>query len=831
MIYQITYVKDGNGRNKKVARPVKDRAELMALRNSKENLELLAKARQGDGEAKAKLLQLAYNIGHVDGLLAGCESQGSFFFHDVDCYDAEQSVAIRNLIMEKKDEIGMLMLERSAGGGWHLVCRREQSKTILENQVRVAMVLKLEMDTNTHDLQRVVYSTSGETEDLVYIDDEIFTEPMSKEACEAEWKMLKEREKKGEEEVPAGAKKANKHYRPWEEGAAGFLPLSRGSQRGSEQANLAAEKKAEKTVVQTTPTPPNLGGEGCAQQSPKIIEADERTRFLFRECMKEEGVTERDLIDEGARHNSVKMVLSCCNQLLKQGETLGVLKELMPDHWQDENIQTLVKAYYTDYLNPNQRLTMFQKRVFRESRKIREKGTGKSKEFAAAQEDDAEGETEPQSELSRLFASKTPPALPSVLPKLVKAATASTPSVFKPTVAQAIFPPLAAYPRQLAFVYTDNQIRELRINCLIVAPTGTGKDSCTSQPLEHITAEMEKRDEINRERLTKFNEEYNSQANNKVKPKRPADLIIQCIMSDITKAGLVQRMAEAQKAPLYVKLNELEQWDKIEGASGRSNQFTTLKLCDDESNKFGTDRAGTQSVTGSGRLHLNWNANTTTPKAIRYFRHVLTDGPVSRLCLATVPKGEIGSDIPVFGNYDSQYDEALKPFIDNLRSATGVIDCPQAKRLARRLKQECAEFARLSQDEVFDNLTHRALVHAFRKACLLYAANGMKWEKAIESFCRWSLFYDLYLKMKLWGDLIRHADDDVHTSKRGPRNLLESIPTGEDQIFRFSDAVAARLKNGKSEEGTMNMLSQWKVRGYILQMTDDSFKKVKPTKR
>ena len=825
MIYQITYVKDGNGRNKKVARPVKDRAELMALRNSKENLELLAKARQGDGEAKAKLLQLAYNIGHVDGLLAGCESQGSFFFHDVDCYDAEQSVAIRNLIMEKKDEIGMLMLERSAGGGWHLVCRREQSKTILENQVRVAMVLKLEMDTNTHDLQRVVYSTSGETEDLVYIDDEIFTEPMSKEACEAEWKMLKEREKKGEEEVPAGAKKANKHYRPWEEGAAGFLPLSRGSQRGSEQANLAAEKKAEKTVVQTTPTPPNLGGEGCAQQSPKIIEADERTRFLFRECMKEEGVTERDLIDEGARHNSVKMVLSCCNQLLKQGETLGVLKELMPDHWQDENIQTLVKAYYTDYLNPNQRLTMFQKRVFRESRKIREKGTGKSKEFAAAQEDDAEGETEPQSELSRLFASKTPPALPSVLPKLVKAATASTPSVFKPTVAQAIFPPLAAYPRQLAFVYTDNQIRELRINCLIVAPTGTGKDSCTSQPLEHITAEMEKRDEINRERLTKFNEEYNSQANNKVKPKRPADLIIQCIMSDITKAGLVQRMAEAQKAPLYVKLNELEQWDKIEGASGRSNQFTTLKLCDDESNKFGTDRAGTQSVTGSGRLHLNWNANTTTPKAIRYFRHVLTDGPVSRLCLATVPKGEIGSDIPVFGNYDSQYDEALKPFIDNLRSATGVIDCPQAKRLARKLKQECAEFARLSQDEVFDNLTHRALVHAFRKACLLYAANGMKWEKAIESFCRWSLFYDLYLKMKLWGDLIRHADEDVPTSKRGPRNLLESIPTGEDKIFRYSDAVAARLKNGMSEEGTMNMLSQWKYRGYILQITDDSFKK------
>ena len=830
MIYQITYTKDGNGRNKKVARPVKDRAELMALRNSKENLELLAKARQGDGEAKAKLLQLAYNIGHVDGLLAGCESQGSFFFHDVDCYDAEQSKAIKDLILSKKDEIGLRMLERSVGGGWHLVCRREKGKTILENQVRVALALKLEMDTNTHDLQRVVYSTSGEAEDLVYLDDEIFTEPMAKEECEAEWKMMKEREKKGLEEVPAGAKKANKHYKPWEDGAAGLLPLNRGSQRGSEQGH--------KTVVQTTPTPPNSGGEGCAEKkvdqttpnpsySGGEIEADERTRFIFGECMKEEGVTESDLTDEGGRHNSVKMVLSCCNQLLTQGETLGVLKELMPDHWQDENIQTLVNAYYTEYLNTNQRLTMFQKRVFRESRRISSQESSSQESGEGNQES---GEKS-QSELSRIFASKTPPELPPTLPKLVKTVTSCTPARFKATVAQAIFPPLATYPRQLAFVYTDNQIRELRINCLIVAPTGTGKDSCTSQPLEHITAEMEQRDEINRERLRKFNEDYNSQANNKVKPKRPADLIIQCIMSDITKAGLVQRMAEAQKAPLYVKLNELEQWDKIEGATGKSNQFTTLKLCDDESNKFGSDRAGTQSVTVSGKLHLNWNANTTIPKVIRYFSHVLTDGPISRLCLATVPKGEIGADIAVFGNYDSTYDEALKPFIDNLRSATGVIDCQQAKRLARRLKQECAEFARLSQDEVFDNLTHRALVHAFRKACLLYAANGMKWEKAIESFCRWSLFYDLYLKMKLWGDLIRHADDDVHTSKRGPRNLLESIPTGEDQIFRFSDAVAARLKNGKSEEGTMNMLSQWKVRGYILQMTDDSFKKVKPTKR
>jgi hypothetical protein len=442
-------------------------------------------------------------------------------------------------------------------------------------------------------------------------------------------------------------------------------------------------------------------------------------------------------------------------------------------------------------------------------------------------EDSATAEPEHQSELSKLFAAPQPPEMPKTLPKLVKAVTSQTPDVYKPTVAQAMFPPLATYPRKLGFTYIDNQIRELRINCLIVAETGTGKDSCTRQPLNHILAPMKKRDAENRERLKKFNDEYNSKASTKEKPKRPDDLIIQTVKSDITRAALIQRMDDAQGAPLHVKMSEVEQWDKVEGASGRANQFTNLKMNDDEDNDFGADRAGTQSVTASVSLHLNWNSNTTIAKAQNYFKYVLNDGPLSRIVLATVHETEIGADIPIFGNYDEKYDEALKPYLDNLSAATGIIDCPQAKRLARKLKAECSEFARLSQDRVFDNLSHRALVHAFRKACLLYAANGMKWEKAIESFCRWSLYYDLYLKLKIWGDMIRHADDNVPTSKRGPRNLLEDIKTDETGVFTYRDAVNARLKNGMCEDGTMNMLYQWKSRGYILQLTVDSFKKVK----
>ena len=779
MIYRITY----DNKSRKLAHPVKNREELMALRNSQQNLDNLNKARQGDEKAKADLLQLAYNLGHVEGLIAGCKSQGSFFFHDVDCYDAEQSDAFKELILSKKDAIGLMMLERSASGGWHLVCKRIPGTTILENQVRVSTELQIEMDTNTKDLQRVVYSTSGSPEDLPYLDDALFEEPMTAEECEAEYLRLKEREKKRQELLPAGAKKANKHYKPWAEKR----------EERSEEVRSGEVKEVKSGEVQS-------------------CEADERTRFIFRECMKEEGVTDADLVDRGGRHNSVKMILSSCTQLLTKEETLGMLKELMPDNWQDENIQTLVNDFYSDYYNPSQRLTLFQKRVFRESRRLGGEVSAQSESELAVQN---------QSELSKLFASKLPPEIPKVLPKLVKAVTQHTPQRYKATVAQAMFPPLSTYSRKLSFMYIDNQERDLRSCCLIIAGTGTGKDSCTKQPLQHIIADMVERDKENRIRLKKFNDEYNNKANNKQKPQRPDDLIIQTLKYDITKAALVQRMDDAQGAPLYIRLNELEQWDKIEGCTGRNNQFTTMKLCDDEGNDFGSDRASTQSVMASGCLHLNWNANTTLSKAMRYFKYVMTDGPISRLCLATIPDEEIGAEIAVFGNYDEKYDEALKPFIENLKAATGVIDCAPARKLARQLKDECADFARLSQDRVFDNLSHRALVHAFRKACLLYVANGNKWEKAIEGFCRWSLFYDLYLKMMFFGEQIRHADDDIPTSKRGPQNLLDFLP----ETFSVEEAKRVRQKQGMDTEKTVKMISTWKSRGYVIQISDFSFKK------
>ncbi len=785
MIYRITY-KDKH----KYATPVKNRAQFLALRDSKTNLSNLEKARQGDNVAKGKLVQFAYNLGHADGALAGCKSIGSYFFHDIDCYDKEQAEVICKQILDHKDEIGLKMLEKSASGGYHLICKREPGFTILEAQVKISTILRIEMDTNTHDLQRVAYGSSGSSEDLIFLDDELFDEPMTAEECEAEYARLKERERRGEEQVPATAKKARKHYKPWEEST--DVRVREGSDR-----------------VQGPVTNP------CDRyQSPvTAVTASERTRFIMEAVLKAKGLEPCDFVNDGGRHNAVKIFLSGANQLLSKEEANGVLAELMPEHWSDQNIQDCVRDFYDKYYNPTQKLTREQEGIFTESRRLQETDSP----HVASELDP----NTPMSELSKLFASCRPPELPQNLPKLVKEVTRNTPRKYKVTVSQAMFPPLATYPKKLSFVYIDNQVRDLRVNCLIVAITGSGKDSSTGKPLERLIAPMKQRDEENRARLKKFNDECNSKAANKQSPKRPDDLIIQTIMSDITKAGLVQRMDEAQGAPLYVKLNELEQWDKIEAASGRSNQFTVMKLCDDEHNIFGTDRAGTQSVTATGCLHLNWNASTTISKAIRYFRYVLTDGPVSRLCLATIPEDEIGADISVFGDYNEAYDDALKPYIDNLSNATGIVDCLQAKKLARKLKDECADFARLSQDRVFDNLSHRALVIAFRKACLLYVANGMRWEKSIETFCRWSLFYDLYMKMTLFGDLIRHADDEVPTSKHGPQSLLDLLPT----TFTIEDARRIRTHRGMAIEKTGNMISTWKKRHYVVQMADGSYKK------
>ena len=789
MIYKITFEDNGEGRSKKLALLVKDRQELLALRNSKTNLGLLSKARQGDAEAKGKLLQLAYNIGHVDGLLAGCKSIGSFFFHDVDCYgEKDKAEEIKEMVLRKKDEIGLMMLERSVNGGWHLVCRRERGRTILENQVRVANVLRIEMDTNTKDLQRVCYSTSGAEEDLVYLDDEIFTEPMSKEECEKEYEMLKERERKKLEEVPKGAKKANKHYRPWEDDGGTV----------EEGRTLVSDPSAESRRL-------HLGQTPCATEVTGAMEVTERTRYIFRECMKEEDVTEADLVNEGGRHNSVKVILSHCNQLLSEAETLGVLKELMPDNWNDENIRQLVKAYYTDYYNEHQKLTLFQKRVFKESKRIGEqkdtKGCDPSVPFGADTQ---------------------MPQMPKKLPKLIQLLTSKTPDKYQAAVAHAVFPSLATHLCGVRFCYTDMVEHEATLMNCLMAGTGAGK-GCIDEPISHIMADIRARDKENERREAEWKKDCQKKGANKDKMVRPEGLVIQIIDADMTKPALVTRMDEAEGHFVYVKLNELDLFEQLKGQTGKQH-FQLMCLAFDPRAEYGQTRVGTQSVTARPECRFNWNACTTIQKGRRFFNRVLTDGPISRINFCTIPQEEIGCDQPVYGIYDAAFDEELKPYIDHLVSARGLIDCQQAFKLAKKLQAECAEFAQLTQDATYWNLSHRAIVIAWLKACVLYVANGQVWEKSIEEFIRWSLNYDLWCKMAFFGadiEAINHAAERV--GMRGPRNLLELLP----DTFTIEDAKRVRQQQGKGTEQAGNMVSTWKKRHYVVQMADGSFQKLK----
>ena len=359
---------------------------------------------------------------------------------------------------------------------------------------------------------------------------------------------------------------------------------------------------------------------------------------------------------------------------------------------------------------------------------------------------------------------------------------------------------------------------------VLMAGTGAGKD-CISQPINHIMADIRKRDAENLKREAEWKKEVNSKGSNKDKRQRPEGLVIQEVDPDMTNPAFVMRMAEADEHFLYTKMNEIDQFDALRGSAHGSQQFQIMCLAFDPDNRYGQTRVGTQSVTEKVCIRFNWNAATTIQKGKRYFRNVLTDGPISRINFCTIPEREIGADMPVYGTYDSSFDEELRPFIDRLCRAAGVVDCPQAFRLAKKLKDECAEFARLSQSRVYENLSFRANVIAYLKACVLYICNDYRWSKEIEDFVRWSLQYDLHCKMTFFGEAIDKANRSAEeqTGRRGPRNLLNLLPAE----FTTHDADLIRQANGMDTRGTRNMLSQWVHRGYLLQMTDDSFRKLK----
>lgn len=409
--------------------------------------------------------------------------------------------------------------------------------------------------------------------------------------------------------------------------------------------------------------------------------------------------------------------------------------------------------------------------------------------------------------------------MPEKLPKLIRLLISKTPEIYRPAVSQAIFPPLASHLCETRFRYLDNVEHEATISSILCAPTGSGKEAIT-QPINHIMADIRKRDAEQRERERLWKDECNRKGSNKDKRERPQGLVIQEVNIDMTNPAFVLRMKEAENHFLYSKLNELNLFDALKG---KTNQhFRIMELAFDLGN-YGQDRVGTQSVTETIKVRFNWNACCTPKKCREYFKRVVTDGPISRISFSTIERRPCGSELPVYGTYDAAFDEQLKPYIDNLVKARGLVDCPGARKLAQTLLDENAQFARLSQDVVFENLSFRANVIAYLKACVLYVANGMKWEKSIADFVRWSERYDLYCKLKLFGQMIYDADREQDcvpkTAPRGPKNMLEMLP----EQFSLKDYANLRREQGfdDNRKRTMDAVYQWVSRGYVVKLLKD----------
>ena len=552
--------------------------------------------------------------------------------------------------------------------------------------------------------------------------------------------------------------------------------------------------------------------------SGELGEASEKNLIAFDLFVQSAGLEGMAIDTVGSRHSSLLAIMSAgASRVMSEEELMKVVRTKMPSYYQEDDCHQLIHDFYAKYADSCKPMS---RDVIRVNALAEQKANEVKSEERRVKNSNADGNYTVQSSNLQVQSSDEdypePPAMPEKLPKLVELLISRTPEVYKPAVAHAIFPPLATHLWQTSFRYIDNVVHEATLSTCLLAGTGAGKSS-VDKPIRYIMEDIRKRDAENLKREKEWKEEVTRKGANKDKRKRPDNLVIQEIDADMTSPAFVMRTAEAQGRFLYTSLNELDQFDALRGSGNQ--QFRIMCLAFDPFNLFGQQRVGVQSVTERVTIRFNWNASTTIQKGQRYFSKVLTDGPISRINFCTIPEREIGDEMPVYGDYDDAYREALKPYIENLNNARGLIDCPEAFQLALRLKDENAEFSRLSQDRVYENLSFRANVIAYLKACVLYVANGCKWEPEIDEFIRWSERYDLYCKMRFFGDAIKRANDTGEkSSKRGPSNMLMQLP----DEFTYQQVIDLRVANGMSQKGTSKMLGNWKDRHYIRAKENDS---------
>ena len=747
------------------------RTEWEAMRNQPWLAEMCRRIEAGDEKLKHRLPVwtphcAAFKNNHRAAADAQLPLQRLMLDFDEKGHSAE--ILARALELQKAGRWEILLVEESVRRGTHVLIRLPQGMTPQEAQAGFSADVGFQADGALKDVSRCIYMVPGDH--TLYVDEEnLFNEKSS--VCE-------ERRMK-------------------------TIPQCKQSKNVLSEANEECPEKGGATEVQ-----PSFKG------------------IPYADIIKQWFILAGGEPAQGERNTKLHRLACHLRHITDNDEAL--LLKIMPRYGlAEEEMKGLIHSACTAAWCGMPR--MMQEAVGNEELRMKTITQCKQSKNVLSEANEEWGASNENSSFSReagiLHPSlKEPPAMPSVLPPLIALLVSRTPDIYKPAVAHAVFPPLAAHLHRVTFRYIDNVAHEATLMNVLMAGTGAGKD-CISEPINRIMADIRKRDARNLERERLWKQEVNSRGANKDKRQRPEGLVIQEIDADMTNPAFVMRTAEADGHFLYTKLNEIDQFDALRGSGKGGQQFQIMCLAFDPGNRYGQTRVGAQSVTEKVTVRFNWNAATTILKGKRYFSKVLTDGPISRINFCTIPEREIGADMPVYGAYDAAFDEELRPYIENLVHATGQVDCPEAYELAKKLCEENAEFSRLSQSRVYENLSFRANVIAYLKACVLYVAQGYKWDKPLEDFIRWSLQYDMWCKMEFFGDGIEQAmatpADNAH--RPGRRNLLTLLP----DEFTLQDAIRVRQAEGLDTQGASHMLSLWKSRGYISIISNLNYRKLK----
>ena len=747
------------------------------------------------GNDKLKGL-MPFRCGHYSRFLKNHRSQKdadptSFLFQTTIDIDDKELVGIaiemaRQLNCSDSIWKGMLLhLEYSARKKLHIDIRMPIGMTIEETQRAYCEALGVPCDESCFTPERILFITDQDSE--IY---------RSKD-----WYAV----------LPADELKARREAYL----KRGLTIDGRGKAIDSLKLKVNSNHQVQSSKFQVQSNLGSAGGYQIPDGLPTSGTASEKSLIAFDLFAESAGLKNVNIDTEGSRHSSLLAIMSAgASRVMSEEELRRVVAVKMPSFAQERDCRQLIHDFYEKYgdsskpfsrdvirINAQAETQANQLRIDNEELRIQGASAGNqtvqsSNLNVQSSEDDY----------------PAPPEMPKKLPKLVELLVSQTPDVYKPAVAHAIFPPLATHLCRTYFNYIDNVEHEATLMCCLLAGTGAGKN-CVQMPINLIMEDIRKRDKDNLKREKEWKDEVTRKGANKDKRKRPENLVIQEIDADMTNPAFVMRTAEAQEHFLYTALNEIDQFDNLRGIGNQ--QFRIMCLAFDPGNQYGQTRVGTQSVTERVTIRFNWNASTTINKGIRYFSKVLTDGPISRINFCTIPARDIGAEMPVYGTYDDTFRENLKPYIEHLNMASGTINCPEAFALAQKLKEENADFARMSQDRVYENLSFRANVIAYLKACVLYVANGCQWESEIEEFVRWSEQYDLYCKMRFFRDaIVKSEQEGVKSSKRGPSNMLQLLPNE----FSYQQAEQLRSDLGLDTKGTRRMIATWVFRKYIVKV-------------